>query len=310
MGTPRSYRFRPAVNRRWAAIKKQMAGEGAQLLLHGGDLTRDGAYHEYEYQQAREDLDTLPLPVHVIPGNMDVGNKHASSNGAKTKWEALGLGWDDRELNVTERRLDLFGRYFGPIHWSFVQADVRFTGFYSAVAGSGLPHERHLWRLLERLPSLPPTKYHVAVMHYWPFMEQPDEPEWDLTRADEYDNWYFSVSEPHRGRLWQLLRDAGVDVLFCGHVHTRRPVQVVDGIRVYRTAPAGNTAQLADRWPDGETRFGFQRCRVGEEGIEVTFVPGTDQCEEFDSYGPMGHPPVAGRDYSVARESPPLGAED
>ena len=310
MGTPRSYRFRPAVNRRWAAIKKQMSAVDAKFLLHGGDVTRDGAYHEYEYQQAREDLDALPFPVFVIPGNMDVGNKHAHTNGAKTKWEQQGIGWDDRELNVTEKRLDLFARYFGPIQWSFVSEEVRFTGFYSAVAGSGLPQEAHLWRLLERLPDLPRTQYHVAVMHYWPFMEQPHEPDWDLTRADEYDNWYFSVSEPHRRQIWQLLRDVGVDILFCGHVHTGRPVQVADGIRVYRTAPAGNTSQLADRWPEGETRFGFHRCEVSADGIEVTFVPGSEQCEEFDSYGPMGHPPVAARDYSAAREQPALRAEE
>ena len=41
MGTPRSYRFRPAINQRWAAIKRQIAATKADLLLHGGDLTRD-----------------------------------------------------------------------------------------------------------------------------------------------------------------------------------------------------------------------------------------------------------------------------
>ena len=91
------------------------------------------------------------------------------------------------------------------------------------------------------------------------------------------------MSQPHRGRLWQLLRDAGVELLLCGHVHTGRPEQLVDGIRVYRTAPAGNTPQLAERWADGETRFGFQRCDVGDDGIEVNFVPGDDQSDEFDS---------------------------
>ena len=35
MGTPRSFRFRPAINRRWAAIKRQMAAIDAKFLLHG-----------------------------------------------------------------------------------------------------------------------------------------------------------------------------------------------------------------------------------------------------------------------------------
>ena len=67
LGTPRSYRFRPAINRRWAAIKRQIAATGADLLLHGGDLTRDGETHEFEYRQAREDLDSFLFPAFVHP---------------------------------------------------------------------------------------------------------------------------------------------------------------------------------------------------------------------------------------------------
>ena len=286
-----------------------MSAIDADLLLHGGDLTRDGETHEFEYVQARDDLDTLPFPTFVIPGNMDVGNKHALQKGNNRKWGERGLAWNDPDLNMTAARLDLFSSYFGPIHWTFLYREVRFTGFFAAVAGTGLPHEKRFWRMLERLPRLPPAKHHVAMMHYWPFMEQPDEPAWDITNADHYDNWYFSIDPPHRQRLWNLLKAAHVDILFCGHVHTGRPVQVVDGIRLYRTAAGGNTAQLAERWPNADTRFGFQRCDVGDAGIEVTFVPGDDQCEEFDSYGPWGHPAVENRDYSIAREKPPLSPD-
>lgn len=307
MGTARSFRFRPAINKRWQAIRKQIADSGAELLLHGGDLTRDGDIHEFEYQQAREDLETLPFPCFVIPGNMDVGNKHAAVNGVKRKWESRGLGWNDPDLNVTSQRLDLFSSWFGPVHWTFVYRDVRFTGFYAAVAGTGLPQEQRFWQMLQRLPKLPPTRHHVAMMHYWPFMEELNEPAWDLTAPDEYDNWYFSIDPPHRQRLWRCLCDAGVDVLFCGHVHTGRRVQEVDGVHIYRTPAAGNTSQLAERWADAETRFGFQLCQVTASGIDVNFVPGIEQCDEFGSFGPMGHPPPELRDYSIAREQPPLG---
>ena len=306
MGTPRSYRFRPAINRRWAAIKHQMSVLPAQFLLHGGDLTRDGETHDSELIQAREDLDTLPFPTFVIPGNMDVGNKHALQNGAKPKWAEQGLDWNDLDCNLTSRRLDFFASYFGPSFWTFLYREVRFTGFFAAVAGSGLRQEEQLWRLLERIPHLPPARQHVAMMHYWPFMEQPNEPAWDPTDPDQYDNWYFSIDPPHRQRLWELLQASRVDILFCGHVHTGRPIQFVDGIRLYRTQPAGNTAQLAERWKDADRRYGFHRCDVTEEAINVSFVPGSDQSEEFDSYGPMGHPAIEKRDYSMAREAPPL----
>jgi len=309
MGTPRSYRFRPAINQRWAAIKKQMEAMDADLLLHGGDLTRDGETHEFELLQAREDLESLPSPAFVIPGNMDVGNKHATVNGSKPKLEARGLAWNDLDWNMTAHRLDLYSTHFGPIQWTFLHRNVRFTGFFAAVAGSGLPHEERFWKMLGRLPDLPRAQHHVAMMHYWPFMEDLDEPAWDPSDADQYDNWYFSIDRAHRLRLWDLLKAAHVDTLFCGHVHTGRPVQEVDGIRLYRTPPAGNTAQLAQRWTDAETRFGFQRCEVSAQGIEVTFVPGDDQSEEFDTYGPWGHPTIGERDYSRAREQPALVPE-
>lgn len=300
MGSPRSYRFRPAINKRWAAIKRQMSEIDAEFLLHGGDFTRDGDCHEFEYLQAKEDLDTLPFPSFVIPGNMDVGNKHTDRSGTLRPW-------DDTTLTVTSERLDLFSSYFGPTHWTFQRRGVRFTGMFAGVAGSGLPQEARMWRMLERLPGLPASMHHVAVMHYWPFMESLDEPEWDITQPDQYDNWYFSIDAPHRRRLFNLMKAANVDILFCGHVHTGRPVQEVDGIRIYRTPPAGNTSQLAERWPESETRFGFQRCDVSDQGIEVTFVPGDDQCDEFGTFGPWGHPSPAERDYSIAQEQPALG---
>lgn len=299
LGTPRSYRFRPAINQRWTAITRQMSQIDAQFLLHGGDLTRDGESHELEYQIARDDLDALPFPTFVIPGNMDVGNKPTTQRGSLRYW-------DDSQIVMTGGRMELFASWFGPIHWSFLFRGVRFTGFFAAVAGSGLPQEQHLWRMLEKLPQLPRGSHHVAVMHYWPFMEELNEPAWDLTQDSEYDNWYFSIDPPHRQRLWSLLKAAQVDTLFCGHVHTGRPMQLVDGIRLYRSPPGGNTAQLSERWPDAETRFGFHRCDVTDDGIEVTFVPGDDQCDEFGTFGPWGHPAIEDRDYSAAQQQPAL----
>jgi len=302
IGTARSFRFRPAINRRWEAIKRQLSESRADLLLVGGDLTRDGDTHEYEYQLAREDLETLPFPQFIIPGNMDVGNKHVDRDGP------MG-DRDDRDLNMTSARLQFFASYFGPINWSFLHKEVRFTGFYAAVAGSGLREEERFWRFMERLPTLPRGRHHVAMMHYWLYMDALDEPNWDITKQDEYMSWYFGIDEPHRSRIHGSLKAAGVDVLFCGHVHTGRPVEIVGGMRIFRAPAAGNTAQLTGRWNDIETRFGFQFGTVSEDGIRVEFVPGEDQCGEFDTHGPGGHVRIEDRDYSVATEQPPLSPD-
>ena len=177
---------------------------------------------------------------------------------------------------------------------------------FAAVAGTGLPQEERLWHLLEKLPTLPRARHHVAMMHYWPSMEDRAEPAWDIENPDEYDNWYFSIDPPHRRRLLDLLKRAGVQILFCGHMHTGRPMQEVEGIRLYRSPAAGNTSQLADRWPNAEARVGFHRCDVNADGIDVTFIPGADQCEEFGTFGPWGHPSAEERDYSLATVQPSL----
>ena len=64
---------------------------------------------------------------------MDTNNKHTDKNGA--------TGREDPRINVTAEQLDRFSSYFGEFPWSFVHKNVRFSGFYAAVAGSGLPHE-------------------------------------------------------------------------------------------------------------------------------------------------------------------------
>ena len=302
LGTPRSYRFRPAINRRWAAIKQQMCQTDADLLIIGGDMTRDGDTHEIEYRMAREDLETLPFPWFAVPGNVEVGNKHTDREGPSADR-------DDIKLNMTSERMRLYSTYFGPVNWTFLHKEVRFTGFYAGVAGSGLPEEERFWRFMERLSELPPARYHVAVMHYWLYIFRMDEPNWDITRKEHYHNWYFGIDEPHRSRIFDCLKASGVDVLFCGHVHTGRPVETVDGIQIYKSSAAGNNPQLLDRLEQVERRYGFNQCRITDKGIDVSFVPGLDQCEEFDTYGPGGHPRIADRDYSLATEQPPLAPD-
>lgn len=297
MGTGRSYRFRPSINQRWAAIKAQVAQSSADLMLHGGDFTRDGDTHEYEYLQARRDLEDLPFPTFAIPGNMDVGNKHTHVNSAKR---------DDVSLNMTSKRLRLFAAYYGPLQWTFVHRDVRFTGFYAALAGSGLHEEQMMWDMIERLHTLPPARHHVAVMHYWPYIHDVDEPTWDITDPDQYLPWYFSIDRDPRLRLMDALQKANVTMLFCGHVHTGLPVETVGDMRIYKTPAAGNTAQMLGRFDTVETRNGYYQCDVDGDEITATFIAGTDQSPDEGTFGPWGHPAPHERDYSVATEQPPL----
>lgn len=290
LGSERSYRYDPSRNANWATARQQMEEFNPDLLLVGGDVTRDGDTHEWEYQMVKDNFASLPMPAFVIPGNQDVGNRHTKVQGG------YGDGRDDLKLNVTSERLSLFASYFGPINWTVVHRNVRFTGFYDAVIGSGLPEEDRLWHMLETLADQPPVDHHVVVMHYALFIDALDEREFDITQKEEYLPWYFSVSAPHRRRLVDLLKQAGVDIIFSGHIHRRRPEIDVEGIRYFQCAAGGGHAQWPDKWADGDGTLGFYRCDVTPAKIDVIFVP-IDPVSDLKSRGQMGHPPRHLREY-------------
>jgi len=280
VGSARSYRFAPAWNENWQTARQQIIDINAELLLVGGDLTRDGNLHDFELEAIKADLDDLPLPYHVVPGNMDTGNKHAAKQGALSDR-------DDVSLNVTGEQLERFASYFGPMLWSFVHKQVRFSGFYAAAAGTGLAQERQMWQWLEGFKKLKHTRHHVVITHYPLFVDRMAEPNFDITEADQYLNWYFCIDHPHRDRMMAAFKAGGVDIVISGHIHCRK-TDVVDGIRFYK-APATCMTQWADRWPGGDGRLGFLRFDVSEDGIESQFVP-LKELSSAKGYGPGGHP--------------------
>ena len=290
-GSPRSFRYRPAWRDNWETAKAQITALRPELLLVGGDLTADGWLHEWELAEMRTELDALPFPWYAVPGNMDTGNKHTDRNGA---W------WPERrdiDLNVTSAQLQRFARVVGPLQWTFVHRNVRFSGFYGAVGGSGLPEEAEMWRWLESLAALPRARYHVMVMHYALFMDRPDEPTWDIADPDQYLPWYFTIDEPHRSRMLRAFHAAGVTEVISGHIHCRRR-DVFEGI-VFQKAPAVCFPQMADYWPDADPALGFLRYDVTDKGLAATFVPLT-RISRREGYGPSGHPRPDQIDYSLA----------
>ena len=286
VGTPRSYRFRPAWNENWQTAREQIIGLAPDLLILGGDLTRDGSTHRFELEQIKADLDSLPFPWCAVPGNHEAGDK----------WGP------DVSTRVQPEYLELYRSVIGPDCWSFVHRDMRFSGFNSFLAGSGLPDEEDFWVWFEAQAREPRAKHHVWFMHSALYIDDLHEPNWNP--ETDRNAWYFGIDEPHRSRMMRGFRDAGADLVVTGHVHCRRSV-VVEGI-TFQLAPATAFEMWRDRWPDGDSSLGILKCEVTDDGIEPHFVPLTRASRRKDGYGPGGNPPLEGRDYSVAWEQPPL----
>ena len=290
VGSPRSFRYEPAWNANWQTAREQIVELEPDLLLVGGDLARDGSFHRWELEAVKADLDALPFPVHVVPGNMDTGNKRAEASSQRR---------EDVSLNLTSGQLAQFRDVFGPTEWSFVHKGVRSSGFCDMLAGSGLPEEETLWAWLEAQPANSRAQHHVWLMHYPPFLHFPNEPNSEISDPAQYHTWYFGIDEPHRSRLLDVFRRTGADLVLCGHVHCRK-AHVVEGIR-FDIGASTAFPQQAGRWPDGDATLGFAVYEVSDDGIEHRFVPLTRR-SEAKGYGPGGHPPPEARDYSMAWE--------
>lgn len=292
IGSPRSFRFAPAYNENWQTARKQILDLNPEFLLIGGDLTRDGNLNRFELENVKDELDGLPVPYHVVPGNTDVGNKYTDvPSNYKDR--------NDPDFNITATYLEQYRQLFGPWQWSFVHKDVRFTGLTNMLCGSHLAEEEQMWDWLASLKDAPHARHHIWVLHYPLFCDELHEANWEITDPVQYFAWYFGIDEPHRGRLVQLARELGVTRTISGHIHCRRHV-VAEGIH-FDFAPATCMPQWGDRWGDGDATLGFLRYDVTENGPEPTFIP-LEKVSTAKGYGLSGHVPLKDIDYSQAWE--------
>jgi hypothetical protein len=277
----------------WHIARNQIIKLNPELMVIGGDVTRDGSIHDFEFEEMKESLDNMHIPYYAIPGNMDTGNKHTDKQGPNPERDDIGL-------NVTSEQLRRFSRYFGEFPWSYVHKNVRFSGFYAALADSGLPEEERMWQWLDDLQNLPPARHHIMTMHYALFIDEFGEPNFDITQQESYPAWYFGIDQPHRWRIFEAFKMGNVDLVFSGHIQCRRPVQIMDGIRFYKS-PGIPFSQFADRWPDGDPTLGFYHCRVTDDEVEVMFIPLERESTATGGWGKGGHIKPEDRDYSLAQ---------
>ena len=296
-GSPKSFRCIPALMENWYTAKRQIQDIAPDLVLVGGDITRDGNVHGFELEEMRSELGGLGCPYHVVPGNMDTGNKHTHVNG---RHRGSDHQYTDLELNVTSGQLQHFSSVFGPLWWSVDHQNVRFSGFPDVAINSGLPEEDAFWAWAEEQKHREPLGHHVWIMHHALFADRPDEPNWDITDRERYHNWYFCLDEPGRSRVLDLFKATSTSVVITGHIHCRHRV-VAEGIR-FDYGPATSFGQWADRWPDGDTTLGFLVYTVDDSDIACEFVPLERVSTRTDSYGVGGHPCAEARDYSEARD--------
>jgi len=166
------------------------------LVLHLGDIVNP-VPELPAYQEAaghfKALVSNLEAPLHLVPGNHDVGDKNVS-------WVPAGI--------VSDAHLALYESHFGPHYYSFDDQGVHFVVVNSPIINSGLRAEAEQREWLERDLSANEGRRIFVSIHHPPYVSRAEE-------ADSYDN----IDEPGRTWLLDLLRRYRPEALFCGHVH-------------------------------------------------------------------------------------------
>ena len=171
-------------------------GANPAFVLHLGDIVHPTPGHP-AYAQAAESFGALAArlecPLHLTPGNHDVGDKPGD-------WLPVP--------SVNEEYLALYERHFGRRFYSFDAHHCHFVVIDAQVINSGLPAESDQRRWLERDLAEHDGVRTFLCTHYPPFVLDPAE-------EGNYDN----IDEPGRTWLLALIARHGVEAVFAGHVH-------------------------------------------------------------------------------------------
>jgi predicted phosphodiesterase len=184
-------------NRRLRYVIEDLNQRDVDLVLHLGDVVHPvpsmGDLYADSSARFFEQTKNLKHPLHLIPGNHDVGDK-------KFDWGPAGTVRDDF--------LAAWSKYFGEHYFHIYHKDANFIGINIQLVGSGLDMEaeQKVW-LEKKLIALNGERIFLC-SHYPPFLLDKDE-------AEHYDN----LGEIGRKWMLDLLAKYQVEAMFAGHVH-------------------------------------------------------------------------------------------
>ncbi len=193
-GSP--YPANAQANPRARHVFNWIGGSDAAFAVHLGDIVHPVPELK-TYGAAAENFKTLtahlPMPLYLVPGNHDIGDKLVD-------WMPAGT--------VCDKFIALYRQYFGQDYYSFDHGGCHFVIINSSLINSSEAAETAQTHWLEADLSATLGRRTFLFTHYPPFISNRHEP-------GSYDN----IDEPGRSWLVGLIEKYRPEALFCGHSH-------------------------------------------------------------------------------------------
>jgi predicted phosphodiesterase len=180
------------------AVRDWVGRSGAELTLHLGDVTAEGAVKPEHFPAAVEALADWPTPLHVLPGNHDIGDNHDPARSSA-------------EPPVDEVRLARHRAAFGPDRWRLERAGWTLIGLNAMLFGWDAEEARAQDDWLEGVVA--EARGPIAVFLHKPLFRTAPE--------DDERHLRYVPREPRR-RLLARLAASDLRLVLSGHTHQLR----------------------------------------------------------------------------------------
>jgi len=235
----------------WPPLRDWVRKQRADLVIHTGDLTVDGADVESDLRAGADFMRALDAPVLAVPGNHDVGEA------------------GNRHQPVNAERLAGWRRNFGHDWWCRDVEQWRLIGLDSMLFGSDSDEETRQLDWLRRALADAGGRRIAWFTHRPFFIDDPDEG----------DRGYWTIKPRPRAQMLDLVRRHDVALIATGHLH-KWHLREVDGCRYvwgpssgFLVGPANQPELPGEKWL-GAVVYEFDDADVS---IDMVRIPGLSE---------------------------------
>ncbi|MBZ9797820.1 metallophosphoesterase family protein [Mesorhizobium sp. ES1-4] len=182
---------KPHFNGNWAPLAAWIEQSGADLVIHTGDLSVDGADKDADISFCMNLMREISVPMLLVPGNHDVGHLPGSLQP------------------VNAERLQRWRQLVGPDYWSEDAGNWRFIGLDSLLMGFEDAEEEKQFEWLQTVLESRGGRRLALFAHKPLFIDEPGEG----------DTGYWSIRPAQRQRLYDLIAAHDVALFASGHLH-------------------------------------------------------------------------------------------